>query len=90
VFQPRIILNKEQCEGCPNYLSWGCHHQAFSYTSFSSLQLGAEASSWQRPAIHGVSTVMSWRESSGIRLQWTLKGQRFLQARENKMLIDPR
>jgi hypothetical protein len=45
VFQPRTILNNEQCEGCPNYLSWGCHHQAFSYTSFSSLQLGAEASS---------------------------------------------
>jgi hypothetical protein len=90
VFRPETILNNEKCEGCPNCLSWGCHHQASSYTSFSSLQLGAEASSWKHLATHGVSTVMSWRESSGIRLQWNQKGRRFLRARGNKMLIDPR
>jgi hypothetical protein len=45
VFRPKKILNNEKCEGCPNCFSWSCHHQASSYTSFSSLQLGAEASS---------------------------------------------
>jgi hypothetical protein len=37
--------NNEQCEGRPNCLSWRYHHQASSCTSFSSLQLGAGASS---------------------------------------------
>jgi hypothetical protein len=34
--------------------------------------------------------VMSWRESSGIRLQWTQKDRKSLRARGNKTLIDPR
>jgi hypothetical protein len=52
--------------------------------------IGVGASSWKRATTHGVSTVMFWRESSWIRLQWTQKGRRFLRARGNKMLIDPR
>jgi hypothetical protein len=51
--------------------------------------LGAEASSWKSLATHGVSIVMSWRGFSGIRLQWTQKGWRFLRAWGNKTLIDP-
>jgi hypothetical protein len=45
VFRLGTILSNEKYEGCPNFLSWGCHHQVSSYTNFSSLQLGAEASS---------------------------------------------
>jgi hypothetical protein len=90
VFQPRIIPRNEQCEGCPNCLSWRCHHQASSCTSFSSLQLGAGASSWKHLAIHGLSTKLPWNGFSGIRLQWTQKGQRFPRARGNKMVIGPR
>jgi hypothetical protein len=52
--------------------------------------IGASASSWKHPATHEVSTVMSWRESSGIRLQWTQKGRRFLRTRGNRTPIDPR
>jgi hypothetical protein len=52
--------------------------------------IGAEASSWKYPATRGASTVMSWRESSGIRLRWTQKDRKSLRARGNKMLIDPR
>jgi hypothetical protein len=77
VSQPRIILNNEQCEGYPNCLSWGCRLQASSYTSFSSRQLGAEASSWKHLATH-------------VRLRWTQKGRRFPRARGNKMVIGPR
>jgi hypothetical protein len=46
--------------------------------------------SWKCPATRGVLIVMSWRESSRIRLQWTQKYRKFLRARGNKMLIDPR
>jgi hypothetical protein len=90
VSQPRIILNNEQCESYPNCLSWGCHHKASSCTSFSSLQLGAGASSWKHPAIHGVLIVLFWRGSFRIRLRWTRKDRRFLRARGNKLVIDPR
>jgi hypothetical protein len=90
VFQPEVISNNEQCEGCPNCLSWCCHHQASSCTNFSSLQLGAGASSWKHPAIHGVSTVRHWMGSSGIRLQWTQKDRGFLRVRANKTVINPR
>jgi hypothetical protein len=85
----RAILSNERYEGCPNFLSWGCHHQVPSYTNFYSLQLRAEASSWKCPTTRGASSVMSWRESSGIQLQWTQKDRKFLRARGNKMLIDP-
>jgi hypothetical protein len=74
----------------------GCNQKALifgcfgSYTNFSSLQLGAEASSWKCPATREASSVMSWRESSVIRMQWTQKDRKFLRARGNKMLIDPR
>jgi hypothetical protein len=66
VFRPETIPNNEQCEGCPNCLSWGYHYQASSCTSCSNLRLGAEASSWKRLAIHGVSTVMSWGNPLGF------------------------
>jgi hypothetical protein len=56
----------------------------------SSLQLVEEASSWKCPATRGASSVMSWRESSGIWLQWTQKDRKSLRAQGNKMLIDPR
>jgi hypothetical protein len=71
-------------------LSWRYHHQASSCTSFSSLQLGAGASSWKHIAIHGVSTKLPWKGFSRIRLQWTQKGRRFPRARGNKMVIGPR
>jgi hypothetical protein len=90
VFRLGTILNNDKYEGCPSFLSWGCHHQVSSYTNFSSLQLEAEASSWMCPTTRGASSVMSWRESSGIRLQWTQKDRKSLRARGNKMLIDPR
>jgi hypothetical protein len=44
-FRLGTILSNEKYEGCPSFWSWGCHHQVPSYTNFSSLQLGAEASS---------------------------------------------
>jgi hypothetical protein len=52
--------------------------------------LGVDANSWKHPATHGVSTVMPWRGFSGIRLQWTQRGRRFLRAQGNNTLIDPR
>jgi hypothetical protein len=89
-FRLGTILSNEKYEGCPNFLSWGCRHQVPSCINFANLQLGAEASSWKCPATREALSVMSWRGSSGIRLQWTQKDRKFLRARENKMLIDPR
>jgi hypothetical protein len=90
VFRLGTILSNEKYEGCPSFLSWGSYHQVSSYTNFSSLQLGTEANSRKCPATRGASSVMSWRESSRIRLQWTRKDRKSLRARGNKMLTDPR
>jgi hypothetical protein len=90
VFQPKIIPGNEQCEGCPNCLSSRCHHLGSSCTSFSSMQLGAGASSWKHLAILGVSTKLPWKGSSEIQLQWTQKGRWFPRTRGNKMEIGPR
>jgi hypothetical protein len=57
VFPPRIIPSNERCEGCPNCLSWRCHHQASSCTSFSSLQLGAG------PILESILPFMGFRQS---------------------------
>jgi hypothetical protein len=52
--------------------------------------IGGRGQFLKHPAIHGVSTVLPWRGSSGIRLRWTQKDRRFLRAWGNKMLIDLR
>jgi hypothetical protein len=88
-FRLGTILSNEKYEGCPNFLSWGCRHQVPSCTNCSNLQLGVEVSSWKCPATREASSVMSWKESCGIWLQWTQKDRKFLRARGNKMLIDP-
>jgi hypothetical protein len=56
-------------EGCPCYWFLHCYLRVSSCTSFSSLQLGAEASSWMHLATTGALIKPLWREFSWIQLQ---------------------
>jgi hypothetical protein len=53
-FRPEITPNTGQCEGCPNCWFLHSYPQVFSYTSFSSLQLGAGARFWKHLATYEV------------------------------------
>jgi hypothetical protein len=89
-FRLEINPNTGQYGGCPNCWSLCFCYQVSSYTSSSSLRLGAEASFWRRLATHEALPKPIWRGFFGIRLQWTRGGQRFPQDRGNRMMIYPR
>jgi hypothetical protein len=84
------ITPSTRWSGCPNYWFWRCYLQVSSYTNFSSLRLGAKASSWKHLATEGALIKPLWKGFSWIRLQWTRGDQKFPQVRGNMMLSWPR
>jgi hypothetical protein len=83
--RPKIAPNIEQCRGCPKSWSWRYYLQVPFYTSFSSLQLGAKASSWRRLATREASIEPLWRGFSCIRLQWIRGDRKLPRSWGNKM-----
>jgi hypothetical protein len=83
--RPKITPSIERCGGCPNCWSWRYYPQVSFYTNFSSLQLGAKASSWKHLAIGEVLIKPPWKGFFGIRLRWTRGDRKFPQVHGNKM-----